>query len=83
MAKAKSRTLAKSGLFDSRFPIPHSRPHQMPTPIQITLLRASHVLEVRFEDGESFRLPAEYLRVNSPSAEVQGHGPGQKVLVDG
>ena len=55
----------------------------MPTPIQITLLRASHVLEVRFEDGESFRLPAEYLRVNSPSAEVQGHGPGQKVLVDG
>jgi DUF971 family protein len=83
MAKAKSRTLAKSGLFDSRFPIPHSRPHQMPTPIQITLLRASHVLEVRFEDGESFRMPAEYLRVNSPSAEVQGHGPGQKVLVDG
>ena len=55
----------------------------MPTPIQITLLRASHVLEVRFEDGESFRMPAEYLRVNSPSAEVQGHGPGQKVLVDG
>ncbi len=55
----------------------------MPTPTQITLLRASHALEVRFEDGQSFRLPAEYLRVNSPSAEVQGHGPGQKVLVDG
>lgn len=55
----------------------------MPTPLQITLHRASHVLEVGFEDGNVFRLPAEYLRVNSPSAEVQGHGPGQKVLVDG
>ncbi|MGB0134720.1 gamma-butyrobetaine hydroxylase-like domain-containing protein, partial [Dokdonella sp.] len=40
-------------------------------------------LEVGFDDGVVFRLPAEYLRVNSPSAEVQGHGPGQKVLVAG
>ena len=55
----------------------------MPTPTQITLHRASHALEVGFDDGMTFRLPAEYLRVNSPSAEVQGHGPGQKVLVDG
>jgi DUF971 family protein len=55
----------------------------MPTPTQITLHRASHMLEVGFEDGEVFRLSAEYLRVNSPSAEVQGHGPGQKVLVAG
>lgn len=55
----------------------------MPTPTQITLHRASHVLEVGFDDGNQFRLPAEYLRVNSPSAEVQGHGPGQKVLVAG
>jgi DUF971 family protein len=66
------------------FPIPHSRfPEKMLTPTQITLHRASHDLEVGFEDGSCFRLPAEYLRVNSPSAEVQGHGPGQKVLVAG
>lgn len=54
-----------------------------PQPTCLTLHRASHVLEVAFDDGASFRLPAEYLRVNSPSAEVQGHGPGQKVLVAG
>ena len=53
----------------------------MPTPTQLTLHRASHVLEVGFDDGRSFRLQAEYLRVNSPSAEVQGHG--KKVLVAG
>ncbi|WP_440224901.1 gamma-butyrobetaine hydroxylase-like domain-containing protein [Dokdonella sp. MW10] len=55
----------------------------MATPTEITLHRASHVLEVAFDDGLRFRLPAEYLRVHSPSAEVQGHGPGQKVLVSG
>jgi DUF971 family protein len=55
----------------------------MLTPSRITLHRASHDLEVAFEDGRVFRLSAEYLRVNSPSAEVQGHGPGQKVLVAG
>ncbi len=55
----------------------------MPVPVGITLHRASHVLEVAFDDGQVFRLPAEYLRVHSPSAEVQGHGPGQKVLVAG
>lgn len=54
-----------------------------PVPTRIVLHRASHLLEVEFADGESFRLPAEYLRVHSPSAEVQGHGPGQKVLVAG
>ena len=54
-----------------------------PVPTNITLHRASHVLEVAFDGGENFRLSAEYLRVNSPSAEVQGHGPGQKVLVAG
>ena len=52
-------------------------------PTQITLHRASHVLEVAFDDGSAYRLPCEYLRVESPSAEVQGHGPGQKVLVAG
>lgn len=54
-----------------------------PRPTGLTLHQASHVLEVAFDSGEVFRLPAEYLRVNSPSAEVQGHGPGQKVLVSG
>lgn len=54
-----------------------------PRPTGLTLHTASHVLEVEFDSGEVFRLPAEYLRVNSPSAEVQGHGPGQKVLVAG
>jgi len=54
-----------------------------PRPTTITLHRASHVLEVGFDSGETFGLPAEYLRVHSPSAEVQGHGPGQRVLVAG
>lgn len=54
-----------------------------PRPTGLTLHQASHVLEVAFDSGEVFRLPAEYLRVNSPSAEVQGHGPSQKVLVAG
>ncbi len=53
------------------------------TPIEIVLHRASHVLEVAFDSGERYRLPFEYLRVESPSAEVQGHGPSQKVLVPG
>ena len=54
-----------------------------PRPTQITLHQASHALEVAFDDGRSVRLPCEYLRVHSPSAEVQGHGPGQRVLVSG
>ncbi|WP_313914702.1 DUF971 domain-containing protein [Tahibacter sp.] len=52
-------------------------------PTGITLHRASHLLEVSFESGETFKLPCEYLRTHSPSAEVQGHGPGQRVLVAG
>ncbi len=55
----------------------------MSAPTEIRLKRAEKVLEVAFEDGKRFRLPAEYLRVESPSAEVQGHGPGQKQLVHG
>ena len=54
-----------------------------PRPTGITLHRASHVLEVEFDSGQTFRLPCEYLRVNSPSAEVQGHGPSQRVLQHG
>ena len=53
------------------------------TPTDIRLHRVSRVLEVAFSDGRSFRLPCEYLRVFSPSAEVRGHGPGQEVLVSG
>jgi DUF971 family protein len=54
-----------------------------PWPLEIRLKRAEKILELAFEDGSRFRLPAEYLRVESPSAEVQGHGPGQKQLVAG
>lgn len=54
-----------------------------PRPTEIVLHKASHALEVAFDDGQRFRLPCEYLRVESPSAEVQGHGPGQRVLVPG
>jgi DUF971 family protein len=54
-----------------------------PRPTGLVLHKASHALEVSFDDGAVFRLPCEYLRVESPSAEVQGHGPGQKVLVPG
>jgi DUF971 family protein len=45
--------------------------------------RAERVLNVSFDDGASYQLPAEYLRVESPSAEVQGHGAATKVLVAG
>ncbi|MCC7549761.1 MAG: DUF971 domain-containing protein [Burkholderiales bacterium] len=55
----------------------------MPAPTQITLHQASRVLEVAFSDGAAFRLPCEYLRVYSPSAEVRGHRPGQEVLQTG
>lgn len=54
-----------------------------PRPTEIKLHQASKVLEVTFEDGRQFRLPCEYLRVFSPSAEVRGHGPGQEVLLAG
>ncbi len=53
---------------------------RVPQPIDITLHQASRVLEVAFDNGETFKLPCEYLRVNSPSAEVQGHAPSQRVL---
>lgn len=54
-----------------------------PAPTALTLHQASRVLEVGFDDGSVFRLPFELLRVYSPSAEVQGHGPGQEVLQTG
>ena len=52
-------------------------------PTEIRLKREEKALEIDFEDGKSFCLPAELLRVESPSAEVQGHGPSQKTLVAG
>ena len=52
----------------------------VPTPTEIKLHQKSRVMEIAFDDGRSFRLPYEYLRVFSPSAEVRGHGPGQEVL---
>lgn len=52
-------------------------------PTEIKVRRAEKTLEIAFADGAAFTLPAEYLRVESPSAEVQGHGPGQKILVAG
>lgn len=55
----------------------------IPQPIEIKLHQKSRVLEVAFADGATFRLPCEFLRVYSPSAEVRGHGPGQEVLQAG
>lgn len=49
-------------------------------PTNIKLHKQSRVLEISFEDGSTFELPTEYLRVYSPSAEVRGHGPGQETL---
>lgn len=54
-----------------------------PTPESITVHGQSRVLEIRFSDGAHFRIPFELMRVYSPSAEVQGHGPGQEVLQTG
>jgi len=52
-------------------------------PTELRLKQAEKLIEIDFDDGARFRLPAEYLRVESPSAEVQGHGPGQKQRVSG
>ena len=54
-----------------------------PQPTALTVHEASRVLEVAFDDGSMFRIPFELMRVYSPSAEVQGHGPGQEVLQTG
>ena len=54
-----------------------------PQPTALTVHQASRLLEIAFDDGRSFRIPFELLRVYSPSAEVQGHGPGQEILQTG
>ena len=51
-----------------------------PNPIEIKLHKKSKLLEISFGDGKTFRLPCEFLRVYSPSAEVRGHSPRQEVL---
>jgi DUF971 family protein len=54
--------------------------HRSHSPTDITLHTASRLLEIAFDDGRVFKLPFEFLRVYSPSAEVRGHGPGQETL---
>jgi DUF971 family protein len=54
-----------------------------PWPTELRVNRAEKLLIVTFDDGARFELPAELLRVESPSAEVKGHGPGQKTIVAG
>ncbi len=54
-----------------------------PVPTRIVVHKQSRILEVEYADGKLFKLPFEFLRVYSPSAEVRGHGPGQEVLQTG
>lgn len=54
-----------------------------PQPVSINLHKKSRVLSISFDNGRSFDLSCEYLRVHSPSAEVMGHGPGQEILQTG
>jgi len=54
-----------------------------PTPLELTVHSKSRMLEIAFSDGMRFRIPFELMRVYSPSAEVQGHGPGQETLQTG
>ncbi len=56
---------------------------ETPLPTEIKLHQVSRLLEISFDDGKTFRLPCEFLRVYSPSAEVRGHGPGQETLQAG
>lgn len=56
---------------------------QKPIPLEIRYSKDERVLEVDFDDGHMFSFPAEFLRVESPSAEVQGHSPSDKVIIGG
>jgi DUF971 family protein len=58
-------------------------PATRPWPTELRVDPAKKTLNVAFDSGERYALSAEYLRVESPSAEVQGHGPGQKEIVTG
>jgi DUF971 family protein len=70
--------LFQVGAVSSRSPMASER-----VPTEIKLHQKSRLMELSFTDGRQFRLPYEYLRVYSPSAEVRGHGPGQEVLQTG
>ena len=52
-----------------------------PWPVLLRLKRAEKRLDIEYDDGKTFSFPAEYLRVESPSAEVQGHGPNEKIII--
>lgn len=65
---------------DPAAPDPYATAHR---PVEIRLKKAERRLEILFDDGQTFSYPAEFLRVESPSAEVQGHGPGQRRTVAG
>ena len=54
-----------------------------PTPTSLTVHGQSRILEIAFSDGQQFHIPFELMRIYSPSAEVQGHGPGQEILQTG
>jgi len=56
---------------------------ESPTPQSLTVHGQSRVLEITFSDGAHYRIPFELMRIYSPSAEVQGHGPGQEILQTG
>jgi len=58
-----------------------SQTRSAPWPIELRLKKAEKRLDIEFDDGKRFSLPAEFLRVESPSAEVQGHGPNDKIIV--
>ena len=60
-----------------------SIPETRPWPTEVRLQKDRRGLQVTFEDGANFTLPAEYLRIESPSAEVQGHGPDERKTVPG
>lgn len=68
---------------DSREPMPGSRDRARPWPTELRVSRDRRTLTVTYDDGAAFVLPAEYLRVSSPSAEVQGHSPAQRKTVPG
>lgn len=56
---------------------------ESPTPTLLTVHSQSRILEIAFSNGAEFKIPFELMRIYSPSAEVQGHGPGQEVLQTG
>ena len=62
---------------------PRDPGNDLPWPVELRVNRAEKWMKVSFDNGEAFTLPAELLRVESPSAEVQGHGPGQKTVIAG